>query len=149
MQKLSRRVENLLEGERFPDSSQIVPTSSFKTLFSLFLTGKGFLMRNSFTCISEPKDDESRLRPIARSFELLTGNRPSPPTIWRWKKRGCKGVSLPFIQVGGVAMISVRDAKNWLQAVTEASRGATRRSAKSSSARAQRAAQQLSDLIRS
>jgi Protein of unknown function (DUF1580) len=66
-------------------------------------------------------DGETKLRPIAASFELVTGNRPSPPTIWRWKNHGCKGIPLPFTQVGGVAMISLHDARKWLEEVTLAS----------------------------
>jgi Protein of unknown function (DUF1580) len=65
-------------------------------------------------------DSETKLRPIAAAFELTTGNRPSPPTIWRWKKFGCKGIKLPFTQVGGVPMISLQDAKKWLEDVTAA-----------------------------
>lgn len=105
-------------------------------------------MTRSLTYVVELKDEEARLRPIAQSFEIETGNRPSPPTVWRWKNQGCKGVPLPYTQVGGVAMISVRDVKKWLQDVTEASRPAQVTSAKPSTARAQKAAQQLSDLIR-
>lgn len=95
----------------------------------------------------KPLDSENHLYPIAIAFEAVTGSRPSPPTIWRWKIKGCKGIRLPFIQVGGQARISLASARQWLQDVTEASRGATSRSAKPSSARAQKAAQQLSELV--
>lgn len=77
-------------------------------------------MRKSLTGNPQPIDEESRLRAIARAMELVTGNRPSPPTIWRWKNQGCKGIPLPYTQVGGVAMISLQDARKWLADVTAA-----------------------------
>jgi Protein of unknown function (DUF1580) len=66
-------------------------------------------------------DRETKLRPIGAAFELATGNRPSPPTIWRWKNHGCKGIRLPYTQVGGVSMISIQDAQKWMEEVTAAS----------------------------
>ncbi len=63
-------------------------------------------------------DPELKLHPIATAFELVTGNRPSSPTVWRWKTVGCRGVKLPFTQVGGTAMLSIADVRRWLGEVT-------------------------------
>ena len=70
-------------------------------------------------------DNETKLRPIGAAFEIVTGNRPSPPTIWRWKNQGCKGIKLPFTQVGGVPMISLEGARKWVAEVTAASQKKT------------------------
>mgnify|MGYP000013352301 FL=1 len=91
-------------------------------------------------------DSETKLRPIGAAFELVTGNRPSPPTVWRWKNHGCKGVKLPFTQVGGVPMISLQGARQWLDDVTKATQNKTSTkdaSPSKQSARQRKAAERL------
>lgn len=44
-------------------------------------------------------DDE--LTPVATEARRRTGKRPSPATIWRWCRRGCRGVRLEAVQVLG------------------------------------------------
>lgn len=90
-------------------------------------------------------DDESKLRPIASAFEIVTGNRPSPPTIWRWKNQGCRGILLPFTQVGGVPMTSLKGARQWLEEVTAAAQKRSPRTESQSkqSARQRKAAERL------
>lgn len=97
-------------------------------------------------------DSETCLRPIAKAFELITGNRPSPPTIWRWKTQGCKGIPLPFVQVGGIPMISLSDGRQWLADVTLAAQQRFSKPLtpplKPSRSRANAAAQRLADEVR-
>lgn len=95
----------------------------------------------------KPIADQDRLHPIGAAFEAITGNRPSPPTIWRWKLEGCKGIRLPFVQVGGKPMISIRAAQQWLDDITAASQRAQCKVAKPSATRAARAAKQLSEIV--
>ena len=33
--------------------------------------------------------------------ESLTGERPSPPTCWRWVHRGCQGIRLKAVFIHG------------------------------------------------
>lgn len=102
-------------------------------------------MRKVRTIATVTMDEESRLRPIAAAANVVTGNRPSPPTIWRWKHQGCKGIPLPFTQVGGVAMISPQDFRKWLNDVTAASikRAQNAQSPAKLSARQREAAERL------
>ena len=44
-------------------------------------------------------DDE--LTPVATEAKRRTGKRPSPATVWRWCRRGCRGVRLEALNVFG------------------------------------------------
>lgn len=57
--------------------------------------------------------DPSReqLAPLSKAARLwvpsLRGDRPAnPSTIWRWIRRGVRGVHLEFVQAGGQVMVS-------------------------------------------
>jgi Protein of unknown function (DUF1580) len=65
--------------------------------------------------------EDQKLHTVPEAFELLTGKRPSPPTIWRWERVGLKGVRLNTTKYGHRSMLSIAAAKEWLQAVTAAS----------------------------
>lgn len=36
-----------------------------------------------------------KLEPITDIAQRITGERPSRPTMWRWTRKGCRGVVLP------------------------------------------------------
>jgi hypothetical protein len=41
-----------------------------------------------------PESLRGQLDPVAIVAKRRTGRKPSKPTIWRWCKRGCRGVRL-------------------------------------------------------
>ncbi len=45
--------------------------------------------------------ESDEVRPVAEVCQRLTGKRPSPATIWRWIRRGCRGQQLDAVQVQG------------------------------------------------
>lgn len=45
--------------------------------------------------------ETDEIRPVSEICRRLTGKRPSPATIWRWIRRGCRGQLLDAIQVQG------------------------------------------------
>jgi len=97
----------------------------------------------------EVLDNETKLRPIPAAVEFVTGNRPSPPTSWRWRNTGCKGIKLPFKQVGGVPMTCYAWVRKWLDDVTAAAQNQTapstpsESSTQTQSARQRKAAERL------
>ena len=42
------------------------------------------------------------LRPVADIAEKRTGKRPPPGCIWRWRRKGCRGVHLECYLYAGV-----------------------------------------------
>lgn len=52
-------------------------------------------------------------------------NRPHISTVWRWIRRGCRGIKLETAQIGGRTFTS-REAKNrFVERTTAAARGDT------------------------
>lgn len=57
--------------------------------------------------IDTTKEVPIPLAPAARHLPPLRSNRPvSPSTLWRWAKRGLRGVCLEIIHVGGTVCTS-------------------------------------------
>jgi len=48
------------------------------------------------------EDVADALFPVARLVEQRIGRRISPPTLWRWRTRGIRGVRLECYLIGGV-----------------------------------------------
>ena len=46
--------------------------------------------------------ERDELTPVAAIFKARTGKRLSPPTLWRWLRKGCHGVKLEAVPVNGV-----------------------------------------------
>lgn len=42
------------------------------------------------------------LRPVAEIFKARTGKRLNPPTLWRWVRKGNRGIRLEAVQLNGV-----------------------------------------------
>ena len=60
------------------------------------------------------------LRPIPQQAERLTGKRPSPATVWRWLRKGCRGVKLNALMLGGQWLCTEDDFREFLRGQTEA-----------------------------
>lgn len=70
-----------------------------------------------------PVSPENKLRPLAKAFEAVTGCRVCPATLYRWRKLGSHGISLPYVMVGGTSMISIAAAKEWIDQCSAAEKG--------------------------
>jgi hypothetical protein len=61
-------------------------------------------------------DPEDELQPVANAFESVTGRRPSPATIARWRLKGLRGVRLSATVYLNRTMCSRRTAREFLNA---------------------------------
>jgi Protein of unknown function (DUF1580) len=61
----------------------------------------------------------SKLLPISKAFETVTGSRPHPSTICRYALRGCKGVQLETWMVGGQRRTTVEAVEKFIKKLTE------------------------------
>jgi len=64
-----------------------------------------------------------KLFPIPEAYEQATGFRPSPSTCHRHRIRGCHGVRLETVRVGGKRLASVEAVRRFNEAVTRAADG--------------------------
>lgn len=60
-----------------------------------------------------------KLRPVAKTAEMVTGTRPHPTTVCRWCRKGASGIPLPSLIVSGQRMTSLEAFEQWLRDVTE------------------------------
>ncbi len=61
------------------------------------------------------------LLPISEAFRRIYGTRQHPSTLWRWQRRGVKGIKLSGVLMKGrTPVISMEDALAFVQAVTDA-----------------------------
>jgi len=60
------------------------------------------------------------LMKLAEAGRNCPGGTVSPPTIYRWTKRGISGVRLETLSRGGVTMTSTEALQRFFEAVTEA-----------------------------
>jgi hypothetical protein len=61
--------------------------------------------------------DAARLLPRRRG-----GARTATSTIWRWTRRGCRGVLLPFVRVGGNVYVSRRGLAEFIERLSSVDR---------------------------
>lgn len=86
------------------------------------------------------------LQPLVPAVEQAHGFRPHLSTPWRWAVKGCRGIRLRTVVVGGRRLTTVDDVLAFSEATTAASKGCEMvdvPTAKQSSAQATRAAEQL------
>lgn len=70
------------------------------------------------------------LRELARRVGPRRNGRPTNiATLHRWRTRGCRGVLLHAVLVGGVWCATVEDLDDFIAAVTRAASGTAKRSA--------------------
>ena len=65
------------------------------------------------------------LKPVPKVAERFTGKRPAPATVWRWLRKGCRGVKLNALMLGGQWLCSEDDFREFLRAQTDAQLAAT------------------------
>jgi hypothetical protein len=69
--------------------------------------------------------DTISLAQAARELPSLRDGRPvHPATLWRWASRGCRGVRLPIVRIGGTACTSRMALRQFLADVEAARRPA-------------------------
>jgi len=54
------------------------------------------------------------------------GKKPSYACLWRWATKGCRGIRLESIKVGGTSCTSVEALQRFCEAVTAAENGRRR-----------------------
>ncbi len=52
--------------------------------------------------------------------ERRCGKKPSPATLWRWATKGCKGIILETLMVGGTRCTSLEALQRYFDALTAA-----------------------------
>jgi hypothetical protein len=62
--------------------------------------------------------DEKPL-PLAEAARLLP-KRPNPATLWRWRKKGVRGVRLQTVLIGGRRYVTRNALQQFIEAVTAA-----------------------------
>jgi len=60
------------------------------------------------------------LLPIPTAFEQVTGHRPNLSTGWRWSTKGCRGIRLETVIVGGKRLTTIEMVKAFIKATTDA-----------------------------
>lgn len=71
------------------------------------------------------REDQSLSLPDAAEYlGKLTGKKPHVSTLWRWCLKGCKGVRLESVCIGGKRFVTVTAIERFIEAST-ASRAAT------------------------
>lgn len=50
--------------------------------------------------------DTDDLKPAAALLAKRLGRRINPATMWRWHRKGCRGVKLECLRVGGILQTS-------------------------------------------
>lgn len=58
--------------------------------------------------------------PVANLTERRLGRRASPPTLWRWRTKGVRGVRLPMVLVFGQWCTTDAVLTEFLRATSEA-----------------------------
>ena len=61
-----------------------------------------------------------KLLSLSDAIETVTGRRPNLSTSWRWTTRGCSGVRLQTICVGGKRLTTCEMVEDFIQATTAA-----------------------------
>ncbi len=60
------------------------------------------------------------LQPIRKVAQRLTGRRPAPATVWRWLRKGVRGVKLDGVLLGGTWLCTEDDFRRFLDEQTAA-----------------------------
>jgi hypothetical protein len=70
------------------------------------------------------REDQPLSLPDAAEFlGKLTGQKPHVSTLWRWCLKGCKGVKLESICIGGKRFVTTTAIENFIEASTAARPG--------------------------
>lgn len=56
----------------------------------------------------------------AAILPMFNGKRPHTSTVWRWARKGCRGVRLESLRLGGRFVTSVQALERFGQALAEA-----------------------------
>lgn len=70
-----------------------------------------------------PSEDSLPIREVPAEIQKTTGQRPHLATIWRWVQRGCRGVKLETVLVGGRRFTSRQAIQNFVLETTAAADG--------------------------
>jgi hypothetical protein len=87
-----------------------------------------------------PLERASKLRILPRRRK---NKRPHPATLYRWAQRGCRGVRLETIRVGGTLCTSVEAIQRFCNRLSQADSAGERHDLRTASTAADRAAQTL------
>ena len=68
--------------------------------------------------------ERDELRPISEICYRLTGKRPAPQTIWRWRHEGCRGVKLEAVKFSGAWRTSAKAFAAFIAGQTQAANDA-------------------------
>jgi hypothetical protein len=63
--------------------------------------------------------ESDTLEPVSAIAKARTGKRPAPSTIWRWVRKGCRGVRLEAIQHSSVWMTTPAAFADFLRRQTD------------------------------
>lgn len=55
---------------------------------------------------------------LSDAFEKKTGRRPNPCTTWRWSTKGCKGIKLQVVFMGGTRLTTEEWVSEFIDAVS-------------------------------
>lgn len=70
--------------------------------------------------LSDLRDDPAMSLPEAAAYiGKLTGSKPHLSTIWRWCLRGCKGVRLDSICIGGKRFVTAAALERFVAGTSE------------------------------
>ncbi|MCA9235682.1 MAG: DUF1580 domain-containing protein [Planctomycetales bacterium] len=72
---------------------------------------------------AEILDNKEATMPVASAVERVTGNRPHPATLFRWRQGGRHGVRLETLLVGGRRQTSVEAVRRFIQQTTAVANG--------------------------
>ena len=72
---------------------------------------------------AEILDNNEATMPVASAVEKLTGKRPHPATLFRWRQGGRHGVKLETLLVGGRRQTSVEAVRRFIQRTTAVANG--------------------------
>jgi hypothetical protein len=72
---------------------------------------------HGFTMIDWQAED---LMTMTQASKEIPG-RPALSTLWRWANKGCRGIKLDTLMVGGTRYTSTRAVQQFFEAITRAS----------------------------
>jgi hypothetical protein len=79
--------------------------------------GNPDLMRTHTMNLRDLRDDQPLTLPDAASYlGRLTGQKPHLSTLWRWCSKGCKGIRLESICIGGKRFVTVKAISRFIEA---------------------------------
>lgn len=57
---------------------------------------------------------DCKLLAVTEAIELVTGQKVTYATAWRWREKGCRGVKLRCTRLGGKVCCTVEDVRRFI-----------------------------------